>query len=405
MRSQSHPRFLTRTAFLGYIMVGVAGILFAPLLPQIIEEFQLSLTVAGLLFPAMSLGGFFGALAAGPLLDRYGTRRIVLATVTLSSVGFLITATSPVWLGVLAGFFLIGLGQRSLGTSLNTLVAKANPTQSGKYLNYLHGMYGTGALIAPLLVGVVVMYEVNWRSIFAAPVLLWIVFAVLAAMPTYPEGESTKPKGGATARDVIRHPVFIMLVLIAFGYNGAAFAMLGWIKTFLDMAGNIHPFVSTSTISIFYAALTIGRFTCGYVSRRIGYATTILICAVGTTLTYPLFIVSQALPLVLPGVFFSGLFLSGLFPTAIAIGTETFKEKAGTVTGLLTTAMTVGAILPPFWTGAIADATNFQVAMAVNMVIVLLLLAAAIGLVRFTQQGVSALEDVSPTASGASSDR
>src|SRR5690606_7724163 len=86
--------------------------------------------------------------------------------------------------------------------------------------------------------------------------------------------------------------------------------------------------------------------------------------------------------LMIPGVFFSGLFLSGLFPTALAIATETFKERAGSVTGVLTTATTAGAMIPPWWTGAIAEAWSFQAALGVNTWMVLMLLLSAAALVR-----------------------
>ncbi len=386
---QQHAQRLTRVAFSGYFMVGVAAILFAPLLPEIITEFDLSLTTAGLLFPAMSLGGLFGGLSAGPLVDRFGTKPVIMASVGLSALGFLVTALSPTWLLVLAGFACMGVGQRALGTCLNTLVAKVNPDNSAKYLNYLHGVYGSGALIAPLVIGLVLLFDESWRWIFAGPVVLWVLFGIAAAVQTYPQQAPSVVKRAGRAGAVLRTPTFVMLFLIAFGYNGVAFSLLGWVKTYLDLAGGIHPFLSTSMISIFYAALTLGRFVCGTAARRIGYPTTILICAVGTTVTYPLFIISQSPFVVAPAVFCSGLFLSGLYPTALAIATQTFKEKAGTVTGVLTTAMTAGAMIPPWWTGAIADRSGFQFAMGVNIVIVALLLFAAVTLVRLSKAGAT----------------
>lgn len=391
VRPHTHAKRLTRVAFSGYFMVGIAAILFAPLLPEIIAEYDLSLTTAGLLFPAMSLGGLFGGLSAGPLVDRFGTKPIVLASVGLSALGFLVTATSPTWLLVLAGFACMGVGQRALGTCLNTLVAKVNPDNSAKYLNYLHGVYGSGALVAPLVIGAVLFVEGSWRWIFAGPVILWMLFGLVAALQTYPQQARSTEKRSGPAGTVLRSPIFLMLLLVAFGYNGVAFSLLGWVKTYLDMAGNIHPFLSTSMISVFYAALTIGRFVCGTVARRIGYPRTILICAVGTAVTYPLFILSQSPLVVTPAVFCSGLFLSGLYPTALAIATQTFKEKAGTVTGVLTTAMTAGAMIPPWWTGAIAERNGFQFAMGVNMVIVALLLVAAVSLVRLSASTATSL--------------
>lgn len=385
MSTATNPKTLTRLAFSEYFMVGVGAVLFAPLIPAIIDEFGLSLTVAGLLFPAMSLGGMAGGLGAGPIVDRYGTKPVVLTSIAASATGLFLTAASPTWLLVLVGFALLGLGQRALGTCLNTLVAKANPDQSGTYLNYLHAVYGTGALLAPLVIGLALMQDANWRWMFAVPGMMWLVFGVLAARPAYPDVNSGEKKRMAPSRAILRSPLFVMLFWVAFCYNGIAFSLLGWVKTYLDLAGTLHPFLSTSMISIFYVALTLGRFTCGMVARRIGYTGTILVCAAGTALTYPLVLFSELPLLFIPGVFCTGLFLSGLYPTALAIANQSFKERAGTVTGVLTMAMTAGSMLPPWWTGAIADLSSFRVAMGVNAVLVLLLLFTATTLVRLTR--------------------
>ena len=382
MKPHPHAASLTRLAFSGYFLVGAAGVVFAPLLPSIIAEFDLSLTAAALLFPALSLGGLVGGLGAGPLVDRFGTKPVVLGSVALSALGMLATAAGATWHLVLAGLATMGLGQRALGTSLNTLVARVNPEQSGKYLNYLHGVYGTGALIAPLVIGAALVVEGTWRWIFAAPALLWLLFLAAAARRAFPAAAPRRGARRLSLRLLAGNPVLATLLLVAFGYNGVSFSLLGWVKTYLDLAGNVQPFLSTGMISIFYAALTLGRFICGTVARRLGYAPTVLMCAAGTAVAYPLVVVSQAPALLATGVFLSGLFLSGLYPTALAIAMSTFNEKAGTVTGLLTTAMTAGSMLPPWWTGAIADAAGFRTAMAVNMVIVFMLVAAALALVR-----------------------
>ena len=123
---------------------------------------------------------------------------------------------------------------------------------------------------------------------------------------------------------MLRNAGFLALFLIAFIYNGVAFSLLGWVALFMQESAGFSTFSSISMISVFYVALTAGRFLCAAYAERLGYAATLLILAVGLALTYPLVIFSTtAAPLVI-GIFLTGLTLSGLFPTALAYGTRLY---------------------------------------------------------------------------------
>ena len=135
-------------------------------------------------------------------------------------------------------------------------------------------------------------------------------------------------------------------------------------------------------ISVFYIALTAGRFLCAAYAERLGYAATLLILAAGLALTYPLVIFSTtAAPLVI-GIFLTGLTLSGLFPTALAYGTRLYPQHSGAVTGVLNVAMTIGTMLPPLWTAIFSDLWSFQTALGINYSMAFLLLAVCVYLAR-----------------------
>ncbi|MCB0093109.1 MAG: MFS transporter, partial [Caldilineaceae bacterium] len=119
------------------------------------------------------------------------------------------------------------------------------------------------------------------------------------------------------------------------------------------------------------------RFLCAAFSEQIGYARTLLLLGIGITLTYPLVIFGSTW-LVVAGVFLTGLSLSGLFPTSLAYGARHYDAQTGALTGTLNVAMTLGAMIPPLWTGIIADAWSFQGALGVNYVLVAPLVLVAI---------------------------
>ncbi len=425
---------VTALGLTGYLFIGTAAVLIPSVMPFITDEYMatgLTLTAIGLIFPARAVGGILGNLLAGVSSDRLGYSKLVWIAAVALAFSMALTAAARVWLLFLAGFALISIVQASLTTGINAMVADANRDSRARALNVLHGVYAAGATISPLVFGVVLEQGMPWRWAMAATGLIWLVYGAGALLLTRvvfpPSAESPEaatatrevereqgldpeekktPKGGVMASvlssvwdelhkalsanlGMLRNAGFLSLFLIAFIYNGVAFSLLGWVALFMQESVGLSTFYSLSTISVFYIALTAGRFLCAAYAERLGYAATLLILAVGLALTYPLVIFSTtAAPLVV-GIFLTGLTLSGLFPTALAYGTRLYPQHSGAVTGILNVAMIAGAMLPPLWTGLFSDIWSFQTALGINYVMAFLLLAVCLYLGRIERQSVN----------------
>jgi fucose permease len=103
---------------------------------------------------------------------------------------------------------------------------------------------------------------------------------------------------------------------------------------------------------------------------------------VGTCVAYPLATFSSGPAAIAAGVLLTGLFQSGLYPTALAFATRRYPDIPGTVTGTMSIAMTAGAALPPWWTGVIGGATSLPFALRLNYLLQLPLVAIGAALVR-----------------------
>ena len=415
----------TALGLTGYFFIGTAAVLVPSVMPFITSEYMatgLTLAAIGFIFPARAVGGIFGNLLAGVTSDRLGYSKLVWIAALALAASMALTAAARPWLLFLAGFALISIVQSSLTTGINAMVADANRASRARALNVLHGVYAVGATISPLVFGLILEQGVPWRWAMAATGLLWFVYGLgafllyrtvyppsasapaPAADEPEPDSEQKKtPQNGArtsflssswdTLRDVLysnlvmlRNVGFLSLFLISFIYNGVAFSLLGWVAVFMQESVGFSIFSSISMISVFYVALTAGRFLCAAYAERLGYAATLLILAVGLALTYPLVVFSTtAAPLVI-GIFLTGLTLSGLFPTALAFGTRLYPQQSGAVTGILNVAMIAGSMLPPLWTGLFSDIWSFQTALGINYSMAFLLLVVCIYLARLERQ-------------------
>ena len=410
---------LTVLGLSGYFFVGTAAVLIPSVMPFISDEYVtigLTLGTIGLIFPARAVGGILGNLLAGIGSDRLGYNRLVWMAALALAASLALASAARLWLLFLAGFVLISIAQASLTTGINAMVADANRAGRARALNVLHGVYAVGATISPLVFGYILQRGVPWRWTVAATGLIWLVYgggAWLLYRTLYPPqtpaserlatGESGAPLGESkrqwglgwsTLGDIasaagagldwgmLRNVGFLSLFLVAFIYNGVAFSLLGWVALFMQDVAGLSTFQSISTVSVFYVALTLGRFICAAYAERLGYAATLLVLTAILILTYPLVVFSTDPILLVIGIFLNGLSLSGLFPTALAYGSRLYPQHSGAVTGLLNVAMTAGAMLPPLWTGIFADIWNFQTALGINYSMAWILLAVCLYLAR-----------------------
>ena len=367
----------TILGLIGYIFVGTAAVLIPSIMPFIEAEYTaagLTLTAIAFIFPARAVGGILGNLLSGIGSDLIGRQQLVWIAAVLLAGSLMLAGLSKIWLLFVAGFVLVSATQGALSTGINAMIADANRGTQGRALNVLHGVYGIGAAISPLVFGYLIDIGLPWRWTLGGTGLIWLLYGIVVYL-AQPKGHSISDEKPAAKRhwNMLAHGPFLGLFAIAFIYNGVAWSLLGWIALFMQETAGFSTVLSLSTISVFYAALTAGRFICAAIADRLGYTNVLLVLAIGISITYPLVIFGNSSWLVMAGVFLTGLSLSGLYPTAIAFGSQYYPEQTGTMTGILSIAMTIGSMLPPFWTGIIADRWNFQAALGVNYSMVLLL--------------------------------
>lgn len=374
----------------GYLFIGTAAVLIPSIMPSISAEFTaagLTLGAIGLIFPARAAGGILGNLLSGVGSDLIGRRRSVWLSAFLLAAALALTALARPWILFVAGFVLVSAAQGALSTGINAMVADANRGARARALNRLHGVYGAGAAVSPLIFGYLIQADYSWRWALGGTGLIWLIYGLIVYR-LYRTSGGHEEQAGKQRFDLsmLKAAPFLALFVIAFLYNGIAVSLLGWVALFLEESVGAPPILSIGSVSLFYLALTLGRFGSGPLAERRGYGMTLLILALIVGLTYPL-VVFGNLPVLAAGVFLTGLGLSGLFPTAMAYASRLYPEQTGTVSGTLNVALTFGSMVPPLWTGLLAGIGGFQFALGINYVLVLPLLLLALYLFRLEKAG------------------
>lgn len=143
--------FVVMLCFLTIVADGYDLIVYGATVPSLLEEpgWGMSKAAAGLIGSWTLVGLMVGFLVAGPLADRIGRRKIMLAGVAWFSLGCAIcaVATSPEFLG--AARFFTGIGLGGVVPSAVALTAEFAPRNRKQIYNglMLTG-YSFGGIIA-----------------------------------------------------------------------------------------------------------------------------------------------------------------------------------------------------------------------------------------------------------------
>ncbi len=129
----------------------------------------------GLILLLATAGSVLITAFVGPLIRRLGVSVLLAVAGTIAALGYAGFAAAPgLWL-VLSVSVLLGVSAGMMDAGLNTAVAL---TGRQRLLNLLHGMYGVGTAIGPLVVTAAILAG-SWRPAYLIQVSLDLALAVL----------------------------------------------------------------------------------------------------------------------------------------------------------------------------------------------------------------------------------
>ncbi|MDA7088039.1 Bcr/CflA family multidrug efflux MFS transporter [Pseudomonas sp. SA3-5] len=155
---------------------------YLPSFPTLARVFATDVEHVQLSLAAYFIGLALGQLIYGPLADRYGRRKPLLAGVLLFSLASLACALAPSLEWLIAARFVQALGGCA-GMVVNRAVVRdlCDPITSAKVFSQLMLVMGVAPILAPLAGGVLLSW-LGWQSIFvclfAFGVLSWLGVAL-----------------------------------------------------------------------------------------------------------------------------------------------------------------------------------------------------------------------------------
>ena len=154
-------------------------------------EFDVSVSLISILTIGVSLFTALASVVSSKLVLKFGTFKIL-------SVSLLMMALTVLGFGLSGNFLLLAVLSIPLGFCAGTLDSALNSYLAIRYkavfLNLLHGFYGLGAILSPMLVSMAITQKNNWREgyflVFYILAGVWII--LMLSMPVWKKAERTQ---------------------------------------------------------------------------------------------------------------------------------------------------------------------------------------------------------------------
>ena len=359
---------ITRLAYSCMLMVGVNSGWVGPFLPEISHAVHLPIERAGLIVSASATGSLISVLIAGEINQRLSAQKILVGAMTLFTAGLAGLATSPGLAGLLCAGFLLGLANGGIDIGANALIVELNRERLASALNYLHVLFGVGALLGPLIVSGAFATRLSYWWVFGGGALVCAAIAFrLGVTPALEVRTAPAPGDGFIA--MLWRPLIWVVSGVMFLYVGAEIGIGAWLFLYLRMAGALSPMLASSGVSLYWLGLVCGRAFSGRLGHRIALPQfTMLASALSAAALVILIAAPTTGGFAASAVFLIGFGYGPVFPNMIAVGAARFPAEVGRMTSIVVAGGALGAIVAPWIMGhAIADVSaraSMEIALA-----------------------------------------
>ncbi|KAK8078394.1 hypothetical protein PG996_004564 [Apiospora saccharicola] len=374
-----------------FVIMGMSDACIGPLIPYIEEYYHISYTLVSLLFLTSFVGYLVAALSNNLVHHHLGQRGVALIAPSARILGYILMCMHLPFPALPVFMMLPGFGSGLEDSAWNAWIG--NMASANELLGFLHGSYGLGATVGPLVsTAMVVRGGLPWYAYFYLMIGLASLELVLTTTvfwgATAARYRAKATRGGSagtasdgsgkkrtTTRAVMREPITWLLSVFLLGYVGAENALGGWIVTFMLDVRHAAPFDAGLTVTFFWLGLAVGRVTMGFLTGQIGEKraiATYLILAIALQTLYwliPSFAASAVF------VSFEGFFLGPLFPGAIVAATKLLPvDYHVSAIGFAAAFGGGGAAVVPFVVGAVASSRGVWVLQPIVLAVLAFLL-------------------------------
>ena len=346
------------------------------IIPYIEKDYNIGYAVVSLIFVANALGFILAAPCTYFLENRLGRARVYMLSFALLAATYVAIICHPPFPVIVLSFFFLGFGL-AINLALNNVWC-ANLANRTLALGGLHGGYGLGGTVGPLMATALASNGTQWPFVYFISLgvaALNLVFAGwsfwgyekdlpvqihAAIQQTASQRDDQQDVEAPTKKQLlkqaVKNRVTILGALFIFAYQGAEVSISGWVVSFLISYRNGDPSNVGYVSAGFWAGITIGRFLLSHPAHKFGEKKSVVVLIAGSC-------VFQLLVWLVPNVIgdavavsIVGLLLGPVYPCATSVFSVLLPRSIQISSiGFISAMGSSGGAVAPFFTGLLAQ--------------------------------------------------
>ena len=375
--------------FVIFFVISFLTNILGPLVPDIIDGFDLSLALAGFLPFAFFVAYGVMSIPAGMLLERWREKPVIVAAFALAFCGSLFFASVPTFGVALTSLFIIGIGMTMLQVAINPLLRAAggeehfafnsvvgqlvfgaasflSPWIYSYLVTNLDGYQGGGNFVletlAPRVPAALPWVSLYW--VFALVALAMVVLMLWVRLPKFELKEDERAGAWATHKELLRNPVVLLYFFGIFCYVGSEQGVANWISKFLHTYHGFDPQVEGAhAVAYFWGLLTAGCLL-GLLLLKLFDCRKVLIAFSAAAIVSLTFALTGGAQVAYYSFMLVGFFLSVMWSVIFSLALNSVAQHHGSFSGILCTGIVGGAIVS-LLVGWLGDRFGLRVGMTV----------------------------------------
>ncbi len=373
-RTLSHRRLILMTLGLAYIALGMLGALPEVSLIRLASNTHVSLEVAGSMFTISAIGGILGNVLSGFFIRSIKPKYLLMLGLFFLGSGSITIALTSSFPVLLLGQMVVGLAFGFIDISLNTMATLAFQETLSSDLNTIHGLFGLGALLGPLILAFDLQFFKSLELSYfvgagvAAITILLVLGQQLPELARQATNVQQKRAANRGLWKVLRQRFLWLMVLQLSISSAAQMGFRSWIVTAVSQSAAISLAQAAPVATAFFLGMTAGQFGGAQVLRRGWMSEASLLYAALVGGTFWSVIVALFPGQLLVSYVASalvGCFYGPLYPSIMAIASRRFVHAIGPVSSILISSTDATSMIVPAAMGLLIPALGINWVMAI----------------------------------------
>jgi len=388
---KSAARLITSAAFVSILIYSMVVSIPGVLINEVVETFSLSGTDEGLMGAVTSLGFLLSMIFVIMIQGRARKTIVLTAAFVAQAIVLFFCGISPTFLIFCSFCTLIGFSGGFIDTFTNSSVVDIQKNESTKSLGFLHGLFGLGSLLSPLIF-VWLLRFVDWRGVHYLLAIASMLVAILVFSLTGRLGKNSNETVVVKEHLFTKTDLFaylrvkrnVVLALSGFFAMFAIAAVLVWIVRYMTIQYDAAELGALS-ISVYWICSTINRFLFVHFIKR----SPMMFFSLGAVLSGICIIIgvfsgNPVILCIMMGLF--GIFSGHFIPVLISECAAGYEGRTTFTTSFIMFVMCIARVISPIIMAF--TSTTFSLTAGMMIPVVAALATACCGLLSL-KQGVS----------------